>query len=65
MAKVKPATAGVRILSVDGGGIRDVVSLEFLALLQDILDHNLTLQDYFEQAFGTSSGMCSFRGLLI
>lgn len=31
---LKPPTAGVRILSVDGGGIRGIVPLEFLELLQ-------------------------------
>ena len=46
-------------------GIRTVIPQKFLALLQDILGHNLILQDYFEQAFGTSPGSFSFRGLLV
>ena len=56
VAKLKPATAGARILSVDGGGVRGVVPLEFLALLQGVLASELRVQDLFEQAFGTSSG---------
>lgn len=56
MATLKPKTAGVRILSIDGGGVRGVVPLEFLGLLQKLLGSNLDLQDFFEQAFGTSSG---------
>ncbi len=56
VANLKPKTAGVRILSVDGGGVRGVVPLEFLGLLQGLLRSDLCLQDLFEQAFGTSSG---------
>ena len=57
IAKLKPATAGARILSVDGGGIRGVKPLEFLGLLQASVGSSLQVQDLFEQAFGTSSGM--------
>ena len=56
VARLKPATAGARILTVDGGGIRGVVPLEFLRLLQGLLGPGLLVQDLFEQAFGTSSG---------
>ena len=58
VARLKPSTAGVRLLSVDGGGVRGVVPLEFLGLLQGLLESDLFLQDLFEQAFGTSSGKC-------
>lgn len=54
--RLKPVTAGVRILSIDGGGVRGVVPLEFLRLLQGILGAELLIQDLFDQAFGTSSG---------
>ena len=54
--RIKPPTAGSRILSIDGGGIRGVVPLEFLHLLQGILGPSLSLLDLFDQAFGTSSG---------
>lgn len=56
VARLKPPTAGARILSIDGGGSRGVVPLEFLGLLQEYLGSGLQLQDFFEQAFGTSSG---------
>ncbi len=56
VARLKPPTAGARILSIDGGGVRGVVPLEFLGLLQGLLDSDLSVQDLFEQAFGTSSG---------
>ena len=56
VARLKPSTAGARILTDDGGGIRGVVPLEFLRLLQGLLGPDLPVQDLFEQAFGTSSG---------
>ena len=56
LVRLKPPTAGARILSIDGGGVRGVVPLEFLNLLQGLLEPPLLLQDLFEQAFGTSSG---------
>ena len=60
MARLKPSTAGVRLLSVDGGSVRGVFPLEFLGLLQGLLQPDLFLQDLFEQAFGTSSGKYIF-----
>ena len=56
ITKLKPPTAGARILSIDGGGVRGVVPLEFLGLLQSLLEPELSVQDLFDQAFGTSSG---------
>lgn len=56
IGRVKPVTAGPRILSIDGGGTRGVVPLEFLRLLQDVIGPALPIQDLFDQAFGTSSG---------
>ena len=56
---LKPPTAGARILSVDGGGIRGVVPLEFLASLQETIGPDCPIQDLFDLAFGTSSGMRS------
>ena len=53
---LKPPTAGIRILSVDGGGVRGVVPLEFLNILQDTIGPECPIQDLFDLAFGTSSG---------
>ena len=54
--RIKLLTAGVRILSIDGGGIRGVVPLEFLSLLQLEVGNEILLETLFNQAFGTSSG---------
>ena len=56
---LKPPTAGVRILSIDGGGIRGVVPLEFLGILQDVVGLDCPIRDLFDLAFGTSSGELS------
>lgn len=56
IAKLKPPTAGVRILSIDGGGIRGVISLEFLSLIRDSVGTKCPIQDFFGLVIGTSSG---------
>jgi len=55
-AQIKPPTAGIRILSIDGGGVRGIVPLEFLKLLQALIGPFVPIQDFFDMAFGTSSG---------
>lgn len=55
---LKPPTAGVRVLSVDGGGVRGVVPLQFLKLLQIALGPGGRVQEFFDVAFGTSAGAC-------
>jgi hypothetical protein len=54
---LKPATAGIRMLNIDGGGVRGVVPLEFLTRLQKELGPRARVQDFFDIAFGTSAGM--------
>lgn len=55
-ARLKPATAGCRLLSVDGGGVRGIVPLEFLNSPQQVLGDGLPIQDLVDEAFGISSG---------
>ena len=55
MKRIKSPTADARILSIDDEDIRDVVLLEFLRLLQNVLESTLSLHDLFDQAFGISS----------
>jgi hypothetical protein len=57
---LKPATAGIRILSIDGGGVRGVIPLEFLQLIQDALGPKCPIQEFFDLAFGTSAGITIF-----
>jgi patatin-like phospholipase/acyl hydrolase len=51
----------VRILSIDGGGIRGILPATFLAVLEERLqevksDPNIRLSDYFDFITGTSTG---------
>lgn len=54
--KLKPPTAGVRVLSIDGGGIRGITSIAWLKELQSILRLPMPVQEHFDMAVGTSSG---------
>ncbi|KAI9766696.1 MAG: hypothetical protein M1840_006340 [Geoglossum simile] len=54
--KLKPPTAGTRLLTVDGGGIRGAVSLEFLDALERAMGLPYSLHHHFDFALGTSSG---------
>jgi hypothetical protein len=57
-----------RILSLDGGGIRGILTLQYLAALEATLrqrfkDPNLLLCDYFDLIGGTSTGSIIAAGL--
>jgi len=55
IAEYKSPTVEIRILSIDEDGIRGVVSLVFLNLLQKTVGSQSCLQDLFDLAFGISS----------
>jgi hypothetical protein len=56
-----PPTAGIRILSMDGGGIRGVVTLTILLHLERELSYlGCPLWDCFDSVVGTSSGRSPF-----
>lgn len=54
---MKPDTATVRVLSVDGGGSRARIPLEFLQRLQDCVGLPYRVQCNFDFVFGTSCGL--------
>jgi hypothetical protein len=54
--KLKPRTAAIRVLSIDGGGTRCIMPLDHLVLLQAILGDDLPLCDMFDLGVGTSAG---------
>jgi hypothetical protein len=54
--KTRPPTAGIRVLTLDGGGVRGLTTLEFLRHLQYKIDLPYPVQENFDVAFGTSSG---------
>ena len=53
---VKPQEAGVRVLTLDGGGIRGIVELEILRLLDNEFKGLIPLREFFDLIFGTSAG---------
>ena len=54
--RVKPATAGLRVLSIDGGGIRAAIPIQFLCALEKAVGLDMPIQEFFDLAYGTSSG---------
>lgn len=56
--QLMPPTAGVRVLSIDGGGVRGVIPLTMLRCIErELASLSLPLRDFFDFACGTSSGM--------
>ncbi|KAJ9133184.1 FabD/lysophospholipase-like protein [Pleurostoma richardsiae] len=58
-----PPTAGFRVLSIDGGGARGRIPLEFIQVFQEHLPY--PVQENFDVVFGTSSGALVLLGLFI
>ncbi|KAK1841736.1 patatin-like serine [Colletotrichum chrysophilum] len=57
--RVKPKTKGINILSIDGGGVRGIIPLQILQLLEKRLSSFLPdfpVQNHFDLIVGTSSG---------
>lgn len=63
MIDVLPPTMNPTILAIDGGGVRGVIPLEFLILIQEILG-SCSLQDLVDLSLGTSSGVYQFIPVL-
>lgn len=58
-----PPTAGTRILTIDGGGIRGVIPLVMLQCLEsELASLGLPLTHYFDVVGGTSSGTHTHPG---
>lgn len=57
VVRFKPSCAGVRILTLDGGGIRGIVELVLLGLVQKRMRiQSLLIKDCFDLIMGTSTG---------
>jgi hypothetical protein len=54
--RTRPVTAGVRVLAIDGGGIRAVVPIQFLRALERAIGLDMPVQEHFDFSYGTSSG---------
>ncbi|KAF2721275.1 hypothetical protein K431DRAFT_224804 [Polychaeton citri CBS 116435] len=56
LIKYKPIGAGLRVLSLDGGGIRGIVQLEVLYGLEQVLGGHVPIQCFFDLIVGTGTG---------
>jgi hypothetical protein len=54
--KIRDPSRGLRVLSLDGGGIRGIVHLMFLKTLQDRIGLPYPVQENFDLTVGTSVG---------
>lgn len=54
--RFKPITAGFRVLTIDGGGIRAVIPIQFLRALEQAVGLEMPIQEHFDLSYGTSSG---------
>ncbi|KAH6855719.1 acyl transferase/acyl hydrolase/lysophospholipase [Chaetomium sp. MPI-CAGE-AT-0009] len=61
--KVLPDFAGLRILSIDGGGVRGIIELVILERLETLIGLGLPLNHFFDLIVGTSSGGIIALGL--
>ncbi|KAK6436023.1 hypothetical protein LTR95_007787 [Oleoguttula sp. CCFEE 5521] len=61
-----PPTAGVRVLSLDGGGVKGIIPLTFLDQLEKRLaGFQIPIRDHFDFVCGTSAGGLIAIGLFI
>lgn len=56
IARLKPPTAGTRLLVLDGGGIRGIFTLQAIKALDLVRNLPYPIYDEFDLALGTSSG---------
>ncbi|CAI6336998.1 unnamed protein product [Periconia digitata] len=61
-----PPTAGIRVLTVDGGGVRGIIPLVFLKHIEQLM-HNFdcSIKDYFDYVCGTSAGGLVVIGIFL
>ena len=58
---MRPDTASVRVLSIDGGGTRGIAPLVFIETLQECIGLPCPVQRHFDLIYGTSSGKFGWR----
>ena len=56
LMKLKPKCAGVRVLTLDGGGVRGIVELAILEELEQRVGLEVPIKELFDLIVGTSTG---------
>jgi uncharacterized protein len=69
-SRIDPNSGPKRMLALDGGGVRGILTLQFLRRIESILrqrrqDSKLVLADYFDLIGGTSTGAIIAAGLAL
>jgi hypothetical protein len=59
LIKLKPRCAGVRVLTLDGGGVKGILEIAMLLKLEEKIGLGLPIQDFFDLVIGTSTGSCN------
>ena len=54
--KMRPRLSGLRVLSLDGGGVRGIVELMVLKRIEDAIGLSLPIGEFFDFMAGTSAG---------
>ena len=60
LIRLKPKCAGVRILTLDGGGVRGIIELALLENLELRIGLGVPIRDFFDLIIGTSTGQIQF-----
>lgn len=63
LIRTKPRCAGVRILTLDGGGVRGALEIAILLKLEERIGLGLPIREFFDLVIGTSTGKCFWHGL--
>ncbi|KAL6689739.1 acyl transferase/acyl hydrolase/lysophospholipase [Trichoderma pleuroticola] len=61
--ELKPEEAGIRILCLDGGGVRGIIELTILREIERALGDHIPIQNFFDLIVGTSAGGIIALGL--
>lgn len=56
VVRIRPPTAGQTILCIEGGGVCGIIPLINLMLIQEALELEIPIQEFFTLAYGTSAG---------
>jgi hypothetical protein len=56
LVKLKPRCAGVRVLALDGGGVKGILEIAMLLKLEERIGLGLPIQEFFDLIIGTSTG---------
>ncbi|KAH7115754.1 hypothetical protein B0J13DRAFT_681344, partial [Dactylonectria estremocensis] len=63
--RVRPPTAGVGVLCIDGGGVRGIIPTTILELLQEEIGLPIPVQEHFQLCAGVSAGALALSTLFL